>query len=71
MSKNAEEEFGNYCAKMVTNGLSSLALALGYELGLFDLLTRIASAEAPKSSMEIAEEGNFKERYSAVGCQKN
>ena len=64
MLKNKqEEEFENCIAKMVTNGLSSLALGLGYELGLFDLLAKIAPAESPKTSVEISKQGNFKERY--------
>lgn len=62
-TKSAEtpEEFTARVETIFANGFTSFGIDLGYETGLFDILAYMK--EDPKTSQEIADAGNLKERY--------
>ncbi|KAJ8029387.1 Sterol 24-C-methyltransferase [Holothuria leucospilota] len=54
------EDFADRMNSMLIQGFTCMSVSIGYELGLFDLL---AEMKEPKTSQEIADAGNMKERY--------
>ncbi|PIK57178.1 hypothetical protein BSL78_05930 [Apostichopus japonicus] len=59
-ASETSEEFAARVGAILANGFASLGIALGHEVGLFNILSDM---KEPKSSQEIADAGNFKERY--------
>ncbi|XP_022087018.1 uncharacterized protein LOC110977324 [Acanthaster planci] len=55
------EEFLADMEKKLVGGMIGIVVAIGMETGLFDVL--ISLGGEPKTSVEIADAGNFKERY--------
>ncbi|KAJ8029180.1 putative methyltransferase C1B3.06c [Holothuria leucospilota] len=62
MSSKTEshEEFGSKLGSIVTNGFTCISIAMGAEVGLFDVL---ADCKEPKTSQELAQISGMKERY--------
>ncbi|PIK39064.1 hypothetical protein BSL78_24091 [Apostichopus japonicus] len=59
-STETSEDFAARVGKIMVHGFTSFGISLGHEVGLFDVL---ADMKEPKTSQEIADAGNFKERY--------
>ena len=57
--KESKEEFENRISETLNAGFTSLGVALGSKLGLFDLM---GSFNEPMTCQEIADAGRFKER---------
>lgn len=55
------EEFQARVGSIIGKSFTSFGLYLGHEIGLFDILADMK--EEAKTSQEIADAGNFKERY--------
>ncbi|KAJ8029388.1 Sterol 4-C-methyltransferase strm-1 [Holothuria leucospilota] len=56
----SSEDFAARMNSILVKGFTCMSVSIGYELGLFDLL---AELKEPKTSQEIADAGNMKERY--------
>ncbi|CAH1781885.1 unnamed protein product [Owenia fusiformis] len=56
----SQAEFKQYFDNTVLSGYKALGIALGHRLGLFDVLAKF---DTPKTSQEIADAANYKERY--------
>ena len=59
-SSESAADFEARFAQMATGAYSMLAVALGSRLGLFHLMSTI---EKPFTEKELADAGNFKERF--------
>ncbi|XP_038079119.1 ubiquinone/menaquinone biosynthesis C-methyltransferase UbiE-like [Patiria miniata] len=68
LSSETAEEFLASMEKNLVGGMVGLGVAMGMETGLFDVM--ISLGGEPKTSQEIADAGNFKERYVRewLGC---
>ncbi|XP_038076642.1 demethylmenaquinone methyltransferase-like [Patiria miniata] len=62
------EDFSSRVVRQITGGLACLGIAMGVETGLFDVL--ISLGGDPKTSQEIADIADLKERYVRewLGC---
>ena len=58
--KETEEEFSGHIKDVAYSGVMCLAIAMGMKTGLFELMVAM---ETPKTSQEIADAGNLKERH--------
>ena len=56
------EAYDKNVENMLHGAFLGPALAIGFRLKLFDLLNDHATTEAPKTSVQLAEIGNFRER---------
>ena len=61
ISGETSEEFVENVKRNLLGGMVGIVVAIGMETGLFDVL--ISLEGKPKTSQEIADAGNFKERY--------
>ncbi|XP_071846087.1 S-adenosylmethionine-dependent methyltransferase Rv2258c-like [Apostichopus japonicus] len=59
-STETSDDFAARVGKIMVHGFTSFGICLGHQVGLFDVL---ADMKEPKTSQEIADAGNFKERY--------
>ncbi|XP_071805257.1 S-adenosylmethionine-dependent methyltransferase Rv2258c-like [Asterias amurensis] len=57
---DSKQEFSSRMMDVALSGLKCVAIAMGKETGLFDVMI---ATETPKTSQEIADAGNLKERY--------
>lgn len=62
-ANETEADFATRCTEIVEHGFLCMAINIGHKLGLFDLMGTLASETNPKTSEQIAEAGQFKERY--------
>ena len=60
---SSNDDVNTILGNMVVNSFPALAVGLGSKLGLFELL---ATFDSPKTSQEIADAGNFKERFEHI-----
>ncbi|KAJ8029178.1 putative methyltransferase C1B3.06c [Holothuria leucospilota] len=58
--EDSSEDFGSKLGSVVTNGFTCISIAMGAEVGLFDVL---ADCKEPKTSQELAQISGMKERY--------
>ena len=63
MNAESSEKFCNHALNLVNSGLTALALSLGKELGLVNLLCKVF--EHPVTIKELADKGGLKERFVA------
>ncbi|KAJ8029389.1 2-methoxy-6-polyprenyl-1,4-benzoquinol methylase, mitochondrial [Holothuria leucospilota] len=56
----SSEDFAARMNTVLVHACTSMSISVGYEVGLFDLL---AGMKEPKTSQEIADAGDLKERY--------
>ena len=56
---DSKQEFSSRMMDVAFSGLKCVAIAMGKETGLFDVMI---ATETPKTSQEIADAGNLKER---------
>ena len=64
MNAESSEKFCNHALNLVNSGLTALALSLGKELGLVNLLCKVF--EHPVTIKELADKGGLKERFVGV-----
>ncbi len=56
------EKFSEKMNDLIMSGFTALSVAVGSKIGLFELM---AQMDEPKTSQQIADAGDFKERYAS------